>query len=305
MTATDDALVHLGRCVGEGLVQLVVDVDDPDEMILTIEAPFVKNASFGGPVLVNMLLSGVNAPRDVTLGSVKTRQSIDGGTYTVQSGDVGKIDAKTGIAQGWFGDFGDAIVKTIRSGADASIDLIAAAVTTMTVRGRVHDSNIELSQPRGDRTAAIKRMSATDFLEDVVIRTLDNISNITALGMRRARVYTGYDLDLDDAVRLPAFEPPREAAIARVSLRERKAPAYIDSILAAESVGTLTLNEIAFDNGGNQHGLVADRAKSISGILDGGDRFRLSRLETPGDLLAQLDGFQLDQTDVVVDIFFP
>ena len=64
-------------------------------------------------------------------------------------------------------------------------------------------------------------------------------------------------------------------------------PTFLNSILAAWSMGAVKLNVVETDNGGVDFGLAADFIKSVVGQKPDGTKFpKLSKLDDPGDVPA-------------------
>lgn len=100
----------------------------------TITAPWIGAISGVENLGARLTLSGANAPRETALSSVK----LGGGVLAnwVIGGNVGTIDAKGSVVDGWVGNISGTL-KTLKVGVDFLGDLAAEAITTFTVGGNV------------------------------------------------------------------------------------------------------------------------------------------------------------------------
>ena len=123
------------------------------------------------------------------------------------------------------------------------------------------------------------------------VRAAATIGRIMAAAVTGSRVFAGVS---GSVALLPAsladFVNPA-AAIGAVTVRSRVAgvASFSDSVIAAPTIGKLSLGRIQTTNGGAVFGAAADRIGSVAGVTLGGISIRRSRLDDPAGSITDSD----------------
>jgi hypothetical protein len=121
------------------------------------------------------------------------------------------------------------------------------------------------------------------------VRASGSIGKVTAASIRDSRIFAGVS---DAVAALPASLSDfsnAAALIAGVSVKARGA-GFSNTLIAAPTLGRLSLGSVQASNGGTPFGVAADRVSSISGITVGGiGTIRRARLDDPSASLSDGD----------------
>jgi hypothetical protein len=122
---------------------------------------------------------------------------------------------------------------------------------------------------------------------DVDVRSTADIGTVSAASMNDTEIYAGVaggDLPVSAASFVNA------ATIRNVTIRNRAAtPAFIDSNIAASTLGRMNLGAVQVNNGGESFGLAAQAVQSLSALGANGAPIRDVRMTEPTDSLDQVD----------------
>jgi len=207
-----------------------------------------------------------------------------GGTTT---GDV-TVD---GALKALTGKLADLNGNTTLTGALGKVQVrtVAGAITTPALRQIVckGDFTADVS------TGTIGTLKIAGALAGANLRAATSIGKVMAASIRDSRLFAGV---ADAVTTLPAtladFSNPA-ATIGGVSVKSRAgavASGFSNSLIAAPTVGKLSLGPIQTLNGGTPFGVAADRIASISGVAVGGSGLiRRSRLDDPAGSLTDGD----------------
>ncbi len=216
-----------------------------------------------------------DAAARLTLGSARVAGDIAGGTWTV-AGSAGVVSAGS-VSAGWTGQF-DGDLRALRVSGDAAGTLSARSIGSLTVRGNLHDAHVTLTQavdPDAPRARALGRLTVTGWVNSTQLRCSGHIGAVTAGGFRDSDLFAGVVAGVgdlpgarDDFEALPFEQLPAIATVTVRGLRDEPA-AFINSNVAAWSIGRITLRDAQIDNGGVAFGFACNSLRSLTYRTDG------------------------------------
>ena len=201
-------------------------------------------------------------------------------------------------------------IRSIRSGnwtnGDAEADVVSAPALTSILAGdlsgtfnagairsiranTVTGATINLSQPAAAGVLALGSMNVRGSILNSTVNSVGNIGSVVAGALTGSNVYAG--VTLPDAVRLPAAADvfTSSSGIRALTVRNRTAPSFVNSVVAASVLGRMNLGLIQTDNAGTPMGLAAALLQSISAVTQTGTPVRAVRLEEPSQSIDQGD----------------
>lgn len=228
------------------------------------------------------------------LGNVRILGALTTGSWNV-AGRTSRVAAGS-VAGNWEGTFGT--VSALQVAGDMAGELTAEAINSLTAN-TITDADIRLTRAFAPRAVALNRLSARGAITDTNIRTTADIGTVSAASMSNSIIFAGVAtggggggnraLPNNDA------DLVNTATIRSVTIRNRTAtPAFIDSKIAASTLGRINLGAVQVSNGGEAFGLAAREVRSVS-ALNGATPIRGARLTEPAQ--------SLDVTDFKVRIF--
>ena len=210
---------------------------------------------------------------------------------TTTTGDVtveGSLKALTGKTADLTGDIAvsGSLGKLLLRNADApgakAVTIGAGAATTMTLAS-VSGLAIHSAAP-------VKALKVKGELVGADVRSASSIGKITAAAIRNSRIFAGV---ADSRSTLPGSASDfvnAAASIAAVSVKSRIGSAFSNTLIAAPTIGKLSLGAIDTANNGAPFGVAADRIGSVAGIAVGGvGALKRSKLNDPTGSLADGD----------------
>ena len=186
---------------------------------------------------------------------------ITGGTWNL-AGNAGTIQA--GTVAGWTATIGGT-VSTINVTHDASANITAGAINTMSVHGTLSGSMISLINPPTAHGTDLGQLSVGGDILTTTIKSFGNIGSINATLVHDSQVYAGI-VSLPSGQTLPA-QPgdfSNSATIQSVSLRHSASASFANSEIAAYTINNLALGTVQMSNGGTPFGVGAHDLKAIS-----------------------------------------
>jgi hypothetical protein len=222
-----------------------------------ITAPAIGALQSGGDFTGDLTLTG--AAGTPVLKSAKVLGAVPSGTWTA-AGDVGSVSAgSTGST--WSASFGN--------------------VNSLKVTGNLS----------GSLTAASVRSIRAGTLTAAAIRSAGNIGTVTAGSIAGSSIFAGVQEPVALTVSLPDagtdFAPG--VSIRSVNVRNRAGASFVNSYIAAASLGKMNLGVVDTANSGVPFGLAALDIASIAATDTTGAPIRAARLDDPAGSLVMGD----------------
>jgi hypothetical protein len=159
-------------------------------------------------------------------------------------------------------------------------------VQVRSVAGAITAPSIRQVVTRGDfaadvTTGTLGTLKVGGALAGADLRATTSIGRVMAASIRDSRIFAGVAGAVAALPSTPADFSNAAATIGGVSVKPRGL-GFSNSLIAAPTVGKLSLGSIQASNGGTPFGVAADRIASVSGIAVGGTgSIRRSRLDDP------------------------
>lgn len=232
------------------------------------------------------LRGGVSAP---SLASAAVGGAVGGGTWDV-SGNAGKL-AFGSAATDWVGNFGGD-VASITVANDLAGALTARSIKSLTVKGGVQDTNINLTQPFAAGAVALGKLTAGRAIDNTQIHVASNLGTITAAAITNSTIFAGLDVPEGGALPDAASDFTSQATIKGISAKGKGAQAtFADTNIAAASLGKVALGTIQTNNAAVPFGIAADKIASLTGVA-GATPIKLSKLDDPAAAATQIAALQ-------------
>ncbi len=190
------------------------------------------------------------------------------------AGSAGKL-AVGSTAEGFVADFLGGIASLTVAG-NLTGDIAAPTIRTLAVKGDLTGANLTLTGPG----AALGRAAVSGSITNSRIQATNGIGAVTAGAINGSTIYAG--LTTDGGV-LPTSQGdlnPGPSDIKSVTVRGAGgAPSFVNSNMAARTIGKLNLGVIQPGNGGVPFGVAGDTIAAVTGT--GSSPIRLSKLSEP------------------------
>lgn len=241
----------------------------------------------------------IGSATDTDLNSATPVRTLRFGSWTGTDADPDSIVAQT--------------IGTLQSrGAFAGDVSVLGAVNNVTVLGDLSGTfgagsirslraasltgaNITLTQAFAPTAQSLGRLTTTGAITNSNIRSAGNVGTITALSMSGSTVYAG--VNTPDGGPLPdsADDFVAPATVRGVTIRNRAAPSFLASNVAASVLGRMNLGVVQRENAGVPFGLAAQTLASLNAADVAQARIRAARFTEPSQ--------SLDLSDFEVRIF--
>jgi cyclophilin family peptidyl-prolyl cis-trans isomerase len=226
---------------------------------------------------------------DTELNSATPVRSLRFGSWTGTDGDDDTITAQT--------------IGTLQSGGAFNGNVnVLGAVGNMTILGdlagtisagsirsvraaSVSGATILLTQGFAPTGLSLGKLTAAGAINNTNIRSNGNIGTIAALSLSNSTIYAG--VNPPDGGALPDSEDDfaSAATIRGVSIRNRAAPSFLASNVAASVLGRMNLGVVQTTNGGVPFGVAAQTLTSLSATDVARARIRAARFSEPSQSL--------------------
>ena len=213
----------------------------------TIHAPSIATIAIKGGFAASLQVS--------SLGSAAIRGQIGQGTWTIAGGTVKSITAPS-IASGWTLAAEASEVTKLAVTGTFSGHVRALRIKTLTA-GLLSGATVVLGQGVDPRVAALGTLTAKGGIVGSTIRATGNIGTINALSIVDSLVYAGLNeaqTGLPTAGDFAIAGPAAAASIAKLTMA--KGGQFARSVVAAASLGAITLRGVTSDGGDSPFGLV-------------------------------------------------
>lgn len=248
-------IFQLGSATNESFISaLKVNLLKADQWTSTtgatqsIQAPQVQVLQVKGSFSPDLALLG--APRGMLELTRFSAGSIDGGTWNI-GGDSGAI--QVGSATGWNPTFNGLVNNlTIAHGLSGSIN--AGTIKSLVVHGSISSTNLQLTDPLTANGFDLNNLSAGNIV-DSTIRSIGSIGSVSALSLQNSQIYAGI-VSLPSGQMLPASanDIPISAQIRSLRLRKSATATFVNSDVAAATLGMLNLGTVRTSNAGTAFG---------------------------------------------------
>jgi cyclophilin family peptidyl-prolyl cis-trans isomerase len=295
---TEDATITLGA-PADARLQPVITLGSAEDTDIT-SAATIKNIRFGSwasgdaesdaisaPAIGKLQSDGdftgvltLNGPGTGTnLGNSRVKGAATG-TWSVQ-GTVGNISVGS-TAASWLGSFGGPIGALAVAG-DLAGTLNAASVRSLRA-GSLTGANITLIQPTAAGAIALGSLNSRGAIANSNIRAVGaDVGSVSALSITNSTIYAGVNPAEGAALPDAATDFVAAATIRSVTVRNRTAASFVNSDIAAQTLGRMNLGVINTANGGVPFGLAGDTILSVTATDAAGARIRFARLTEAGD----------------------
>ncbi len=247
---------------GNGLADLgSFNADGAMKAVTAKTMNLTGNLSAGGSIAHLLLASAQNG--SITLGS--------GAPAAIQVGSATSENITSGapinsiISNNWSSpsSLSAPSVKQIKIAHDASFSLSAAQLTSLSVKGTLHDSTLTLTGPA---TSAFDVGSLTaGAVTGTTINSTGNIKMVSAGSMSGSNVYAGVGtLAAGQTLPSKASDFTSQATIATVKIKPSATADFSNSNIAAATLNHLSLGTASFANSGKPFGVVGQRISSLS-----------------------------------------
>jgi hypothetical protein len=257
-----------------------------------------KHALSSGDITVGGALNGLLAPNLTVTGNVSTGAGLHqlqlagatGGAITVGSGKVGTLIVKMGSASEeglnsaipivslsasqWTNTAADGKsitapqINLLNVTHDYSVDTTTASMNSMKVRGTLSNCTINLTMPL-NRGMNLNSLVVGGAIDGVTINSGNNLGSIVAAKLQDSQIYAG--LVASPSAPLPTVSADfrNTSTIKLITLRRSASASFVNSDIAAYTIGNATLGGADQANGGTPYGLAAHAITSVT-IVDEG-----------------------------------
>lgn len=222
----------------------------------TITAPQVLTMRVKGDFAPDLSIPGIR-------GAQVSLQSFVAGALT---GGTWSVDGKThilstgSIATGWSGTF-NGVIDNFHVTHEATMDLTAEMVGSMTVAGALTNSTISLTQPLSSVVFDVNSFYVGGEIEDSTIESAGSIRAFSAQSMDGSGLYVGM---VNPALPATTSDFANTAEIRTITLRRSASASFSDSNIAAYDLGTVDLGAVQTSNGGTPFGVAGHSIASIT-----------------------------------------
>ncbi len=280
---------------GTGIVEFAAD-SPADAAVVTLNgttaasALSVKGDTSFGKLVVNGGLKSVSGKTldfagDVTVtGGLPKVQIRSAFNSTITIGQTAPLSLTLGgatdVSLAVTGD-----VKSIKVGtwadADETPDRIAATnVASLTAKG---DFSADIA------AGTIGKLSVSGAIHGSEIRGTVNVGTVSAAALRNSIVFAGIRADVSVLPSATGDFSNGVAAIKSITLTNKLPSTFAGSIVAAPTIGKLSVGPIATFNGFFEFGVAADRIDSFSGSTNLRGAFKLPTQDPPTTAVSEDD----------------
>lgn len=215
------------------------------------------------------------------LGSAKVKGTL-GGVHWRVLGNAPSISAGS-IPAGWNG-LVSGNVNSFSVAHDMDGSLTAEAIGAMKVGGNINNSTITLNQAFSSGAAALKSLTINGAANTLDLVANSNLGSITVGSLNNCSVFAGVS---NFGLPTASGDFANSAAIGAVTVRGRSGATFVNSNVAASSLGSLKLGSIQTANAGISFGIGCHTFTALSASVSTGHKITLSGVN-PNNVAAQL-----------------
>ena len=232
-----------------------------------------SDGDFTGVLTLNGPGTGTN------LGSARINGAATG-TWSVQ-GVVGNVSIGS-TAASWLASFGGP-VRALAVAGDLAGTLNAASVRSLRA-GSLTGANVTLVQPSAAGAVALGTLNSKGAITNSnIVAIAADIGAVSALSITNTTIYAGVNPAEGAALPDAGTDFVAPATIRSVNVRNRSAASFVNSDIAAQTLGRMNLGVINTANAGVPFGLAGDTIASVTATDAAGARLLHSRLDEPAD----------------------
>lgn len=303
---TEDATINIGPSP-DGRLQPAIALGAAEDTDITSTAP-IRSIRFGSwtsgdaeadvitAPFINTFQTGGDFPGGLTItgdpvGKTLNRVRIGGvvsGTWSV-SGVATNLSLRS-TAPTWAAEFGNH-VSNLNVAGEMSGTVGANSIGSLRAGG-MQGAVITLRQASVPGAMAVRSIRVLGAINNTGIRAnASDIGTVSALAINGSRIFAGVSTPLALPTSAEGFVA--STTIRSVTVRNRFAPSFNNSYIAASTLGKMNLGVINVDNGLVPFGLAANAVTSVSAVSQAG-RISLRRLTEPnqsaiaGDFVVQV-----------------
>ena len=163
---------------------------------------------------------------------------------------------------------------------DETPDLIIAPRIDKLTSKDDFESNLELDDP--EAAFSIKKLTVLGALVNMVLNASSNIGSVSVVGMANSGIYAGLSVGFT-GLPVSTEDFTSQLSIKKVTIHQpEKGDSFVNSFVAASSIGKITLGTVDSDNMGTPFGFATTSIKTYKHTEQGGT-VGLRRLTTPGE----------------------
>jgi hypothetical protein len=232
---------------------------NPSGPSLSIQAPQIVKLTAAGAFNANLTVGGAVVS---SLGTF-TAGSLVGGTWNIAA-NVGYVHAGS-ISPGWTGFVGRSI-STLNIAGAATMTLQAASIGRLASGGDLTDSSLTFTEPLAPNADDIRMLSVGGEILDSTIDAIGSIGPVIATRMVDSQLYAGVLPTLVTTHGLPSVATDLVTAsnIASITLRRSGDASFVNSDIAAFTLGPVILGRVTLTNGSVPFGVAGASIRSIS-----------------------------------------
>jgi hypothetical protein len=255
-----------------------------------------KHTFSAGSINVTGALNGLIAPGVMLTGDLTTTAGVsqlqlagaNEGSISIGAGKAASLVVKVGsvsdeslnsgtpiasiTASQWINTVG--LGKTITAPQisklvithDFSADITTASMASISIRGTLSNSMINLTTPL-TRATNLNSLSVGGAIQNVTLNSGNSLGTITAAQLENSQIYAG--LVASPSAPLPTVSEDfrNTSQIKAITLHHSASASFVNSDVASYFIGTVSLGGVNQSNGGTPFGLAAHQIKSVT-IVD-------------------------------------
>lgn len=197
-------------------------------------------------------------------------------------GGAGKLSLGS-TTEGFVADFLGGVAALTVAG-NLTGDIAASTIKALTVKGDLTSANLTLTGPG----AALGRANISGSINTSRIQATNGIGTVTAAAINSSTIYAGLTTDGGVLPSSPADLNPGPSEIKSVTVKGAGgAPSFVNSSIAARTLGKLSLGAVQAGNGSVPFGVAADTIASLT--FAAGSTLKLAKLTEPSQSQTQQD----------------
>jgi peptidyl-prolyl cis-trans isomerase A (cyclophilin A) len=325
----------LGTLIAAGLDGATLEFSGRVRAGAVIRVPTVVNSSInstvnGGNGYISQIISnswtvtdgGSHAIQATLLGTVKVPGTfaddldLTGGGYDLLNGSFNSPTGSWSIngsifhatvtnpTPSWNVSVGG-IVQQLNVTGTFSSTIQAAAINKFNIKGSMSGAVVQTDETYSKKLVQLGSLSVSGAITNSVVFAAGNVGTISAGSYSGSRIYAGIEQSIAQNAQLPT-DSTSYTAQAKINAVVATSPksTFADTLISAESLGTLRLGVITTGNSGTAFGVAGTIIGSVSGTLSPATRFAFGKaqLKSASTLAAYITSKNLTLGDFGVDI---
>lgn len=236
--------------------------DNSDNVSESVVAPSIRSVKSLANFTPGLQLSGTGAPGGRALGTLKVGGYI-GGVWNVP-GHLAPIKVG-GTDNDFNATFDHPISSFILTGSMGGA-LTVPAIGNLQVRGSLNGVTLTLSGPLSSASTDLRSLKVKDTISGSTISSAGDITAISAESVNGSSIYAGVGtIASGGALPMLSTDFASAARIGSVIISpRRRVIGFVNSVIAAESLGTLSLATVNVSNNGTAFGVAGASIRSLT-----------------------------------------